>query len=330
MNKKQIIGLIVAGVVFAFVGVSSAVTSYFTRSSEPTPSFLDSLASIDTDFSLPYENYIGVVDVQGTIMDTNSTSIFDLESYNHQKTLDLIDTYKNSSNNKGILLTVNSPGGSVYESDELYLKLLEYKNETERPVWAYFEGNAFSGAYYIAMASDNIVANRNNMTGSIGVIMGFGNYKELAEKIGYSEIYFTSGPNKTMGNAFSDVSEEQKTIFQSIVDESYDQFVDIVVDGRDLDKSTVLKIADGRIYTAQQSLNLDMIDGIDTFENTIAEFQKITGGAILFEPVEKITGFGSLFFAAKDLKPKSDAEIISSYFEKQGNGVPMYYAYPGQ
>lgn len=330
MNKKQLIGLVVAGVVFAFVGAISILTNHAAKTFFPSTSILDSIAQADSGFMLPSEDFIGVIDVQGTIMDAGSASMFDVVSYDHQGTIDLIETLKNSNYNKGILLTVNSPGGGVYESDDLYLKLKEYKEETGRPVWTYMETQACSGGYYIAMASDNIVANRNTWTGSIGVIIGLGNYKELAEKVGYKEIYFTSGDNKTMGSPILDITTEQEEIFQSLVDEAYEQFVGIVVEGRGMDASVVKPIADGRIYTAQQALDLDLIDGIDSYENTVEAMKKETKASALYEVEQDIWGFASLFGAAKELKPKSDLEVMNQLFEKQGNGVPMYYAYPGQ
>lgn len=330
MKKKQLIGIVVAGVVFAFVCSMSVLTSRVSDSMSKKESLLKSFTQLADNFELPTEDFIGVVDVQGAIMNTSSTSVFDTASYNHERTLKLIDALKDSNYNKGILLTVNSPGGGIYESDDLYLKLKEYKEETGRPIWTYMESQACSGGYYIAMASDNVVANRNTWTGSIGVIIGLSNYKELAEKIGFETIYFTSGDNKAMGAATLDITKEQKEIFQSLVDEAYDQFVDIVSEGRQLSADVVRPIADGRIYSAAQALELDLIDQIDTYENTVAALQEETGNAILFKPSQDPWGFSSLFGAALQLKPRSDAEIMTRFLEKQGSGVPMYYAYPGQ
>lgn len=330
MKKKQLIGLVVAGVVFAFVCSMSVLTNKASDSMLKKETLLKSLAQASDNFQLPTEDFIGVVDVEGTIMNTTTTSVFDTVSYNHERTLKLIDALKDSKYNQGILLTVNSPGGGIYESDDLYLKLKEYKEETGRPVWTYMESQACSGGYYIAMASDNIVANRNTWTGSIGVIIGLTNYKELADKIGFDTIYFTSGPNKAMGAATLDITDEQRGILQSLVDEAYIQFVDIVSEGRQLSADVVKPIADGRIYSAAQALELDLIDKVDTYENTVAAFQAETDDAILFEPAQDPWGFSSLFGAAMKLKPRSDAEIMTQFLEKQGSGVPMYYAYPGQ
>lgn len=330
MNKKQLVGLIVAGVVFAFVCSVSILTNKTSDRIFKKETLLESFTQAGDNFQLPVENFIGVVDVQGTIISTTTSSVFDTASYNHERTLKLIDALKESKYNKGILLTVNSPGGGIYESDDLYLKLKEYKEETGRPVWTYMESQACSGGYYIAMASDHIVANRNSWTGSIGVIIGLSNYKELAEKIGFETIYFTSGPNKAMGAATLDITEEQKDILQSLVDEAYLQFVDIVSDGRQMSADIVKPIADGRIYSAAQALELNLIDTIDTYENTVAAFQTETETSKLYEPTQDPWSFSSLFSVAMKLKPKSDAEIMTQFLEKQGSGVPMYYAYPGQ
>lgn len=330
MNKKQIVGLVVAGLVFTFVCSMSIITNNMSKKLFPQEDLLDTLMESSESFDLPMEDFIGVVDVQGTIMSTTTSSLFETALYNHQRTLDLIDALKDSNYNQGILLTVNSPGGGVYESDELYLKLKEYKEETGRPIWTYMETQACSGGYYIAMASDKIISNRNTWTGSIGVIIGLTNYKELTDKLGIKSIYITSGKNKAMGSATLDMTEEQRQILQSLVDESYEQFVSIVADGRKMSVDKVKPIADGRIYSANQALELNLVDEVDTYENTAALFQEELDDAILYTPTVDPFGFSTLFGAAKEMKPKTDAEVMAEFFEKEGSGVPMYYAKPGQ
>ena len=124
------------------------------------------------------------------------------------------------------------------------------------------------------MASDKIFANRNCTTGSIGVIMSLVNTKELYDKLGIKEVNITSGRNKAMGSSGEDLTDEQKQILQSNVDEAYEQFVGIVAEGRNMDVKTVKNIADGRIYTANQALKLGLIDEIadyETVENSIMD-----------------------------------------------------------
>lgn len=323
MNKKQLVGLIVAAVVFVFVCSSSILMN--TVSKNLGTSY--NLSALEN--SLPLTPYIGVVSVEGTIMDTGSTTSFMGSGYNHKRTLELIEDMKNSASNKGILLYVNSPGGGVYESDELYLKLKEYKEETGKPVWTYMSNQACSGGYYIAMASDKVYSNRNAWTGSIGVIISLTNLKELYENIGIKGIYITSGDNKAMGAADLDLTEEQHGILQSLVDESYEQFVEIVADGRKMTKDEVKKIADGRILSAKQALNSNFIDEIATYEEVKDAFSMELGDVEIYTPKNNDPfGLSSLFAYISSLKPRSDTEIMAELIKVNGSGVPMYYAMP--
>lgn len=333
MNKKQIIGLVVAGAVFAFVGVISVITNTVSNAIASKNETKESIESIfDTNsVSLPSEEFIGVVNVEGTIMNTSeSQGVFSTPaSYNHESTLNYIDSMIDAPNNKGIILYVNSPGGGVYESDELYLKLKEYKKETGRPIWTYMASRACSGGYYISMASDKIYANRNTWTGSIGVIMSLTNVKGLYDKLGIQEIDITSGPNKAIGSSGLEMTDEQHKILQEMVDESYEQFVSIVSEGRKMDINTVKPIADGRIYTAKQALDLGLIDNIDTYENMKnAMLDSIGEDLTIYTPQKEENIFASLFSKVEGMKSKSDTQVISEYLEKQGNGGLMYYAKP--
>ena len=279
--------------------------------------------------SIPSENFIGVVKVDGIIQNkSDSDSLFgSTEGYNHKKTLNYIDEMIHSQENKGIILYVNSPGGGVYEADELYLKLKQYREETGRPVWTYMSNQACSGGYYIAMASDRIYANRNCWTGSIGVITSLTNVKGLYDKLGIKEIDIVSGPNKAMGSSGNDMTDEQRAILQSLVDEAYEQFAGIVAEGRNMDIETVKPIADGRIYSANQALELGLIDNVDTYDNMQMEMLDYIGeDAIIYTPTSDENAIAALFSKMEGLKSKSDAQVISEYLEKKGNGGLMYYA----
>lgn len=334
MKGKQVIGIVVACIMFISVGMSSFFTRQMAAEVTKNTGIMGMLtSSMEESIVLPEEPFIGLVRVNGTIMNTGSSSLFDTVSYDHRATLDYIDRMMVSDMNEGILLYVDSPGGTVYHSDELYLKLKEYKDKTKRPIWTYMADQACSGGYYISMASDHIGINRNGWTGSIGVIVSLTNYSELYKKLGIKEIDITSGPNKAMGSSGLPLTDEQKDILQSIVDESYEQFVGIVSDGRKIPLEQTKKLADGRIYTAKQALEHGLVDEVvTTYREFEKEFRKEVGnGVSVYEPTFGSTSiFASLLSEVKDLKSKSDAEVLSDFIEEKGSGVPMYYAETGK
>ena len=202
--------------------------------------------------------YIAELYIEGTIQEEN-------ESYNQAWLLDTINELQNDKNNCGTILFINSPGGSVYESDEVYLALKKYAEE--KTLWAYFGQTAASGGYYIACSAEKIIANRNTLTGSIGVIAGQSfDLTEFMSKHGIKMNTITAGKNKNMLNIDQPLTPEQRAIMQSVADECYNQFTQIVADGRNLPLETVKNLADGRIYTAQQALQNKLIDEILTYE----------------------------------------------------------------
>ena len=206
--------------------------------------------------------HIAVLDIDGEMSDSSSTS------YDHYWIINTIDDLMDNPMNKGIFLRINTPGGSVYYSDELYNKLIEYKKTTKNPVYVYMEDMAASGGYYVSAAADKIYANRNCWTGSIGVTTGtMINVKGLLDKLGIKTETITSGRNKSMGSSTEDMTDEQRKIMQSLIDESYERFINIVADGRKIDIEKVREIADGRIYTATQAKDLNLVDKICSEED---------------------------------------------------------------
>ena len=168
---------------------------------------------------------------------------------------------------------IDSPGGSVYESDEAYLALLQYQ-KSNKPVWAYMGSLAASGGYYISCGAQYICANRNTLTGSIGVIAGESvDLTELMANLGIKSKTFTAGRNKNMLNYNSPLTEEHEQIMQSIADECYEQFTSIVALNRKIPIRDVKELADGRIYTAKQALNLKLIDKICNFDEAVTEMK---------------------------------------------------------
>ena len=226
--------------------------------------------TVDTD--TPRGKNIAVLDIVGTMSENDGYT------YDQQYLLESLELIMEDENNQALLLRIDSPGGAVYQIDELYLKIMEYKAYTGRPVYAAIENYAASGGYYVACAADQIYANRHAITGSIGVIMGeFLDLSELLDNIGVGVSYVATGPNKAMGNNFEPLTEEQKAIYQAMCDESFEQFIEVIAAGRHVDASSVRTWADGRVYTAKQALGLGMIDGIESFDDTLERLLRDLG-----------------------------------------------------
>ncbi len=344
MKTKQTVVVIIVVVLFLVTGVGGVISAHYNnklakeQAKELQDAFSGMFGSVTKakdKASYPTEKFVARLDIVGTIMPSDSgTSYFSQATggqYNHDLYMKTINDLIDNENNTGILLYVNSPGGTVYESDELYEKLMEYKEKTKRPVYAYFASEACSGGYYISMAADKIYANRNCWTGSIGVIVSLTNYKELMDKLGVKEIDITSGRNKAMGSAAADLTDEQEKILQSLVDEAYDQFTGIVSEGRNLPIDTVKKLADGRIYSAQQALDSKLIDDIMGEEDALASLNKDFGldeDAEYFVPGgDSISDmFSSLFGKVSSMKEKSELEMLEEMMNDSKNGELMYYA----
>jgi len=181
---------------------------------------------------------------------------------------------------KGVILRLDTPGGEVTASDILYNEIIKFKERTGIPVVALTMGLAASGGYYIASACDYIIAHPSTITGSIGVISIFPNLQELFTKIGIKVNVIKSGKMKDSGSTFRELTEEEKAVFQGIVDEFYHKFLDVVYERRKnyLSLEELKKIADGRVYTAQQAYNLKLIDEIGYFDSAL---KKILSSASL-------------------------------------------------
>ena len=337
MKFKQFLAVAAATVLFAvtgYLGVQSASSLSAAAMNVESVGGLSNLFSTDTSFTFPSEPFLAEIDVVGEIAPSGSSSpysVSDSGGYDHTLYMNLIDALMDDPDNRGILLYVNSPGGTVYESDELYLKLMEYRAATERPVYAYFTAEACSGGYYISMAANEIYANRNAWTGSIGVIMSLLNYQGLSEKIGVTAVDITAGRNKAMGSGWETLTDEQRDILQSLVDESYEQFIGIVAAGRNLDLSRVRELADGRIYSAQQALDRGLIDHIAGEEEAISAILEKCGlddDSEIYVP-ERFDAFSVMDFLmsrASAVKPKSELELFREMLSDYRNGAILYHA----
>ncbi len=179
---------------------------------------------------------------------------------------------------KALLLKVDSPGGSVTASDILHHEIVKFK--TRRPdvkIVVAMMDVAASGGYYIAAAGHRIVAHPTTVTGSIGVIFVRPDLSGLLEMIGTRTLVTKSGPLKDMGSPFRPATDEENKLFQNMIDEYYDRFVDVVVEGRGLPEDRVRAIADGRIYTGRQAMELGLVDRIGYLNDAVDEARAVAG-----------------------------------------------------
>lgn len=243
---------------------------------------------------------IAILEIEGTILDQASQGFLTQSTYNHRQFLTLLEHAFENKNIKAIVLRVNTPGGGVAESDEIFYRILELKEKHDKPIYAYMANQATSGGYYVSAAADHIVANRTTLTGSIGVIMQSFNMEELAENIGVKDVTFTSGPYKDLLNPFRSTSQTEAEILQGIVDEYYNQFVDVIVEGRGMDRNAVLELADGRIYTGQQAFNVGLVDSVGFLDDAIdavAEAANVTNPTIIRYKLNPWAAFSTTYTA---------------------------------
>ena len=177
-----------------------------------------------------------------------------------------------------ILLEVDSPGGEVTAADEIHRELSLFKQSREgRKIVVLVHDMAASGGYYISLPADRIIAQPTALIGSIGVIMQTLNIQGLGEKIGVTDTTIKSGKNKDMLNPFHPVDPEQVALLQESVDAMHDRFVDLIAQGRSLDKKTLRPLADGRLFTADEALKLNLVDAIGYWDEAFDETAALLG-----------------------------------------------------
>ena len=220
------------------------------------------LASTKSDDYSYGDNKVGIVEVTGVIQSSSET-------------VKALRDFRDNSSVKAVVLRVNSPGGGVGPSQEIYREVMRTKQV--KPVIASFGSLAASGGYYIASPATGIVTNPGTLTGSIGVIMGFTNFQELMEKIGLKPIIIKSGEYKAMGSPFKEMTEEEHNLLQTLTTDIHKQFIDHVAEGRNMDAAKVAEIADGRVLTGIDALKLGLCDRIGNMEDAVEWAGKMGG-----------------------------------------------------
>ncbi|MCX7793391.1 MAG: signal peptide peptidase SppA [Thermodesulfovibrionales bacterium] len=219
---------------------------------------------------------IGLIKVEGPIL-TSWEAIEELKNYRENKSI------------RAIVLRVDSPGGAVAPSQEIYEEVK--KTAKEKPVVVSMGAVAASGGYYISAAASRIIANPGTLTGSIGVIMEIPNIKGLMDKIGIKTEVIKSGRYKDLASVFKDMEPDQRKILQSVLDEVHEQFIKAVSEGRNIPVEEVRKIADGRVFTGSQALSLGLVDELGNIEDAIKKAAELSGIKGRPEIVTKEEGF---------------------------------------
>lgn len=237
---------------------------------------------------------IAVVDLDFTIISSGSI-VRQFKEYGEDKSI------------KAIILRVNTPGGGVAASQEMY-EIIKSTRDAGKPVIVSISSLGASGGYYAACGGSIIIADGGSLVGSIGVIINLTNFKDLAEKIGISQTIIKSGELKDAGNPLREINEKDKEYFQEIVDDSFDQFLEVVSSSRKMDIETLKKYATGRVFTGRQAKEIGLIDSIGTYQDAIRIAGNMAG--IEGEPVlvkEKVR----LSFVERMIEGFSNNEIKS-------------------
>jgi len=183
--------------------------------------------------------------------------------------------YRKDKAVKAVVVRIDSPGGAVAPSQEIYEELRRVSEA--KPVVVSMGSLAASGGYYIAVAADRILANPGTMTGSIGVIMELPNVEGLMDKVGIRTEIVKAGRHKDLASAFHALTDEERRILQGLLDDVHEQFIEAVADGRGIDVKTVRGLADGRVYTGRQAVELGLVDRVGTLEDAVREAAEAAG-----------------------------------------------------
>lgn len=251
--------LIILLVITIFIVIGIALVGYFFSSDRHHGS----------------ENQIGLVNIKGVIIDARET-VTQLGKMAEDPAI------------KGIIIRINSPGGAVAPSQEIYDEIKRVAKT--KPVFSSLGTVAASGGYYVACGSPQIYANPGTLTGSIGVIMEFTNWKKVLDKIGIGNEVIKSGTHKDIGSPLRTMSAEEKALLQEMIDDVYNQFVGAVSKSRDIPMDKLLTLADGRVFSGRQALEYGLVDKLGSLHQAIRDLAQkagITGKPEIVEKKEK-------------------------------------------
>ncbi|MDY7032745.1 MAG: signal peptide peptidase SppA [Thermodesulfobacteriota bacterium] len=263
-----LLGLIIVGVILAVFLVSLITITHLTgRSAAFTPG-----------------DRIAVINVQGIIRDSKNV-------------IDQLLQFKKDKRVKAVVLRIDSPGGSVGPSQEIYEEIKKFR--AKKKIVVSMGSIAASGGYYIACAADRIVANPGTITGSIGVIVEFANLEELMKKIGFESVVIKSGKHKDVMSPFRSITPDERKLLQGVIDNVHNQFVEAIAQERKIKKDKVSQISDGRIFSGEQAKELGLIDTLGNLQDAISLAAAIGGvkgePKIVYPPKKRFSIFDYIF-----------------------------------
>ena len=271
-------------IVFAFIAVLSLMVTFMHK--------------------VPIGEKVALIRVTGMIID--STDV-----------IDELKEYGKDSSVKAIVLRVDSPGGAVAPSQEIYTEVRKVKEH--KKVVVSMGSVAASGGYYIAAPADKIVANAGTLTGSIGVIMEIPNMGGLMKKIGVETQIIKSGKHKDIASAFRSLSPEEKQILQTVLDDVHDQFIRAVSDGREMEFEKIKSLADGRVFTGRMAKDLGLVDELGNLQDAIMLAGKLTG----IEGEPKVVTKEEKFSIYDMIKGSLPEKLVNNAF----SGVQLKYLF---
>lgn len=295
-KNKRVISLVIVMVLVVFSLINGTLTKSVIQKQNTEDSYVQMFLRSQSVHKLTLvdgnsDETIQKISIEGEIGAEMTNT------YSHASIINQIKEAKSNSNVKAILLSVNTPGGGVYETAELYNEL---KN-SGKDVYVSMKKQATSGGYYVSMAAKKIFANTETTTGSLGVIMSYVSAQKFLNDHGIKQETIRSGEQKAVGGLTEDLPESTRKIYQEQNKEAYDRFVKAIAQGRSMSEDEVRKLADGRTYTGTQAVENKLIDKIGTEEdliNFIKEDKKLSNPKVI------------------ELRPDKAAESLLSRFVK--------------
>ncbi|MFH1069648.1 MAG: signal peptide peptidase SppA [Candidatus Glassbacteria bacterium] len=250
-NQKWLLGIVLTFLVIA------AGTAFMAL-------MISSLAGGELEFGGSFGNRVGIVEVTGIIDDS-------------REVLRQIRVMGEDESVKALVLRVDSPGGAVAPSQEIYDAVRRLRQQDSIPVVVSMGSVAASGGYYISCAADSILASPGTLTGSIGVILEFPELQEVLRKVGIGFEVIKSGPHKDIGSPFRQLTDRERELLQEMVDDVYGQFVEAVCEGRGLERDSVIAVADGRVFSGRQAVTYGLVDRTGGFREAIDVAGRMSG-----------------------------------------------------